>query len=73
MNIEEIKKAVREGKKVHWSNEAYIVTLGYYRSDKSEQWSILCIQNDHMIGLTNLKGDTLNGKEEEFFIAEESG
>ena len=69
MNIKEIKKAIDDGKKVHWSNRAYDVIKG-----KSGQYLIYCNLNDHCIGLHGLEGteyeNKLNGKEEDFFIVE---
>lgn len=64
MNIAEIKAAVDAGKTVHWSNEGYVVT-----SDKLGQYMITFTGNGYSIGLTNLAGDELNGKEEDFFIS----
>jgi hypothetical protein len=66
MNITEIKDAVRSGKKVCCATTAYEVRLHHFR-DGEEQWLITCTLNDHSIGLTNLKGDKLNGDEEQFF------
>ena len=65
MTLEEIKKAVEEGKKVHWSHSGYAVIC-----DKIGQWLIVCSSNNHCIGLTWLDGVTMNGKEEDFFIGE---
>lgn len=65
MNLMEIKKAVNEGKRVHWASTAYEVV-----KDKYDQWFIVCTLNDDAIGLTWRDGRTLNGKEEEFFIGE---
>jgi len=62
MKLQEIKDAVKAGKTVHWSNEAYVVIC------YGEQWDILCLQNRHAIGLTWRDGITMNGKEEDFYI-----
>lgn len=64
MNLEQIKKAVEEGKTVHWANKAYVVI-----KDKVGQWFINCVNNDSAIGLTWTDGKTLNGKEEDFFLS----
>jgi len=64
MNLEEIKKAVTEGKKVHWATEAYIVI----NPKGGSQWLINCVRNDSCIGLTWVDGVTMNGKESEFYI-----
>ena len=67
MNLEQIKKAVREGKKVHWASEAYEVILSHF-NDGTEQWLIKCVFNGSCIGLTWADGKTMNGKESEFYI-----
>lgn len=63
MSIEQIKTAVDAGKRVQWSTSAYRVI-----KDSKGQYLIRCLINDSCIGLTNLKGDRLNGKESEFTI-----
>ena len=63
MNLQEIKDAIAQGKKVHWSNRAYDVI-----KDKIGQYLIVCNLNDYCIGLTWQDGVTMNGKEEDFFI-----
>ena len=65
MRVDEIKKAVDEGLLVHWGNPAYVV-----KKDRNNEYYILCIINDNMIGLTWRDKITLNGKEDEFFIGE---
>lgn len=72
MTLEEIKAAVREGKKVHWCNDGYEVKLSTFppmRSDvqPEEQWLIVFTPNGHAIGLTWTDGVTMNGKPEEFY------
>lgn len=64
MTLEQIKAAIAEGKKVHWSNRAYEVI-----KDSLGQYLIICRLNDHAIGLTWRDGITLNGKEKDFFVA----
>lgn len=66
MTLEEIKKAVREGKTVHWNNPGYIVT--FFEKCGEEYWNIMCLWNKYCFGLTGAN-DTLECKEEEFFIA----
>lgn len=68
MNLNEIKQAVRAGKKVHWVNEAYEVIMTEIGRNCSEQWLIKCVLNDSCIGLTWTDGVTLNGKEEQFYL-----
>ena len=65
--LEEIKSAVKAGKKVCWSNEGYEVKLHHFR-DGNENWVITCLWNNYSIGLTWINGVTLNGKESEFFV-----
>lgn len=68
MNLQEIKEAVRSGKTVHWSNVGYVVKLHVSRGE--EFWSIVCLSNNHAIGLTNLDETKMNGDEKDFYIAE---
>ncbi len=65
MNLPEIKKAIADGKTVHWATTGYQVIC-----DKIGQYLILCTSNGSCIGLTWADGITMNGKEDEFFIAE---
>ena len=62
MTIKEIKTAVDNGKNVYWSNKGYKVT-----KSKNNEYLIVFTQNNNAIGLTNVAGDKLNGKEEDFF------
>jgi len=63
VKINEIKKAVSEGKNVFWRNEGYVVI-----KDKNNEYLIVATFNGNAIGLTNAKGDILNGQENEFYI-----
>jgi len=63
MTLDEIKAAVEEGHKVHWSNEGYEVI-----KDNLEQWLIKRSDSDYCIGLTWRDGVTMNGKPEDFFV-----
>jgi hypothetical protein len=65
MNIEQIKTAVDAGLPVRWSNESYHVTR-----DRIGQYLITFQPNLHCIGLTNRSGTRLNGRPEQFFLAE---
>jgi len=67
MNIDEIKKAVRSGKIVHWASDVYVVILHTFASGK-EQWLVKCINNGHCIGLQTKSG-VMNHKESDFFLA----
>ena len=67
MKLEEIKAAVRSGKKVCWASDIYEVKLHHFR-DGSENWVVTCIPNNHSIGLTWRDGVTMNGKEEQFYV-----
>jgi hypothetical protein len=62
MTLAEIKQAIADGKKVHWSNKGYEV-----QRDKNGEYNIIYLANMHCIGLTWLDGVTMNGKPEEFF------
>jgi hypothetical protein len=62
MNAQQIKEAVRHGKKVNWINKAYEVI-----EDSRGEFLIKCNINGSMIGLTHIDGTTLNGNEDEFF------
>jgi hypothetical protein len=64
MNLNEIKQAIKEGKKVYWSSKAYEVR----RYKDTDEYNIICTLNNHCIGLTWRDGKTLNGKEKDFFI-----
>lgn len=66
MKLEEIKKAVDNGKIVHWKQENYIVKH-FCGEDK---YYIECTNNGNVIGLTWSDNETLNGEEKDFFIAE---
>ena len=64
MKLEEIKKAVDEGKTVHWSNNSYKVV----KNNRNGEYFI-AHTSGHLIGLTWADGVTLNAKEEQFYIA----
>jgi predicted RecA/RadA family phage recombinase len=59
MNLEQIKTAIAEGKKVYWSSLLYEVI------ESKGEYLIKC--GNHCIGLVWEDGVTLNGKESEFF------
>ena len=61
MKLDEIKKAVDQGKTVHWSN-------GNYRVVKENDDYVIRASNGHIIGLTWSDGKTLNGEEKDFFV-----
>lgn len=62
MNLQEIKQAIAEGKKVYWSGLSYEVV-----KDDRDEYLIKSTVNGSYIGLTWMDGVTLNGKEHEFF------
>ncbi|MBN8857067.1 MAG: hypothetical protein J0H29_01690 [Sphingobacteriales bacterium] len=62
MTVQEIKKAVDEGKTVCWATPAYRVI-----KDSIGQYLIVCLLNNNCIGLTWRDGVTLNGEQQEFF------
>ena len=65
MNLQEIKTALKAGKKVYWSNKAYEVI----QSKFTQEYLIKCHLNDNYIGLTWRDNITMNGKQKDFFIA----
>jgi len=65
MNLSQIIAAIESGKIVHWANTSYRVI-----KDRLGRYLIQCV-NGHCIGLTWLDGVTLNGKEQDFFIAQD--
>ena len=64
MNLNEIKQAIKDGKKVYWSNTLYEVK----KWKDEDKYDIICNANGYCIGLTWQDGKTLNGKEKDFFI-----
>lgn len=68
MTLKEIKTAVDSGKTVHWATKAYVVE--HDLSYGCDQWLIHCVDNDNYCGLTWRDGVTMNGRPEQFFIAE---
>jgi hypothetical protein len=65
MTLQEIKDAIKSGKKVHWANTGYKVVC-----DKNGEYLIVWCGNGSCIGLTWQDGVTMNGKPEEFFIGQ---
>ena len=63
MTVNQIKRAVDKGMKVHWVNELYVVI-----KDRYGRYLIHCTANDSFTGLTWRDGVTLNGSEQEFYI-----
>ncbi|MDP2237016.1 MAG: hypothetical protein Q8J88_11330 [Bacteroidales bacterium] len=63
MTLSEIQTAIKAGQVVYWSSLLYQVTR-----DTKGQYFIVCLQNNHAIGLTWADGKTLNGREPDFFI-----
>lgn len=66
MTLDEIKTAVRAGKRVYWKSAAYEVRVFLTRSG-AEQWLIVCGQN--CTGLTHRDGVTMSEKTEDFYTA----
>ena len=62
MNLDEIKQAVNDGKKVYWQEPSYQVIC-----DSKGQW-LIKHANGHCIGLTWDDEVTMNGKAEDFHI-----
>ena len=67
MTLEQIKTAIDNNQTVHWVNNGYTVK----RSKQGCNQGSYYIQHTsgNYIGLTWLDGVTLNGKPEEFYIA----
>ena len=63
MNVQEIKNALKTGKKIFWHHKGYEVI-----KDSIGQYLIKCHMNDTFIGLTWLDGVTLNGEPKDFYI-----
>ena len=63
MNLQEIKQAIKEGKRVKWASGLYDVIL-----DKVGQYLIVCSSNEYTIGLTHRDEITLNGREDQFYF-----
>lgn len=66
MNLQEIKQAIADGKKVKWASDAYDVI-----KDNIGQYLIICNLNEYTIGLTHQDKITMNGKEDQFYIENE--
>ena len=65
MDLQQIKTALKTGKKVYWSNKAYEVI----QSKFTQEYLIKCHLNDTFIGLTWRDGVTMNGDPKDFFMA----
>ena len=63
MTLEEIKRTINEGGRVHWHHEGYPVI-----KDGLGRFLICCTRNHSCWGLTWNDGVTMNEKEEDFFI-----
>lgn len=63
MTATEIKKEIDNGNKVYYKSSIYEVI-----KDGIGQYLIKCIINGHCIGLTWQDGETLNGKEGDFYV-----
>ena len=66
MTLQEIKAAVMAGQTVHWETSAYVVEY----APAIDRFLIRCTINDSCIGLTWQDGTTMNGREDQFFVAE---
>lgn len=64
MTLEQIKEAVLAGKTVHWATKGYTV-----QHHPIGGFNIICTSNDNCCGLTHRDGVTMNGDEDQFFIA----
>ena len=66
MTLQEIQAAVMAGQTVHWASTAYVVKY----ASAIDEFLIYCLLNETSIGLTWKDGVTMNGKEDQFFVAE---
>jgi hypothetical protein len=71
MNLEEIKAAVDAGLTVHWAQSNYVVVKG--KKQLADEYLIKCLGNGNVIGLTWCDGVTLNGREDQFYLADTTG
>jgi|TARA_R110002020_G_scaffold54419_2_gene151748 hypothetical protein len=62
MNLLQIKKAVKQNKKVFWGNEGYEV-----KHWEDDQWVVFCNINDHAVGLISKSGK-ITHEEKDFYI-----
>ena len=65
MTLQEIKTAVMAGQTVHWASTLYVVKY----ASAIDEFLIYCLSNDNCIGLTWQDGVTMNGSEDQFFVA----
>lgn len=65
MTLDEIKKALADGKKVYWSNTGYEVI-----KDSLGQYLIRFKANNYCVGLTHSDGVTLSDDESTFFVVD---
>jgi uncharacterized protein YegP (UPF0339 family) len=63
MNVKEIKQAINNGQVVTFSENYKVI------KDSKGQYLIVCLSNNHTIGLTWIDGKTLNGPEELFCVS----
>jgi hypothetical protein len=66
MTLEEIKKAVDQGKEVFWRHSGYRVVAGTQKA--SGEYFVVCTENQYTVGLTWRDGKTMNGSEIDFYI-----
>jgi len=80
MTLQEIKDAVNDGKRVFWQQGNYEVKkhvgeeldIETLQHVPVENWSIVCSNNGHTIGLTWTDEVTINGKEKDFYLEGEN-
>ena len=65
MDLQQIKSALKAGKKVYWSNKAYEVI----QSKFTQEYLVKCHLNNTYHGLTWRDGVTMNGDPKDFFMA----
>lgn len=73
MTLDEIKKAIEDGKYVFWKNKGYQVIKDVIKREEGDiiQYLVHCRMNNNYWGLTKVDKVTLNGEESDFFTIED--
>lgn len=64
MNLDQIKKAVDDGKTVNWKNAGYVVK----KDRKTGKYYVMFLHNKSMVGLTDEDGK-LEGNASDFYVS----
>jgi len=71
MTLNEIKKAVDQGKSVIYRHDGSIVEKVFYTDTQEHDYHIVYKRNDFRVCLNWKDGVTMNGNEEDFYIKDE--